>query len=322
LATNIAALLGAVILLIVVVALLYSVFGKSLAAGTYTAAIQLTDPPTVPAGTQQLLVSYSSVQVHVSGSNSTSGWVTASGSGTINLMALQNTSQTIAKASVAANSTINIVRFNITSAKITINGTTYNVSSPNSRVTVSVTGAEKINSSSAVLVDFHPSVNVHGSGSATTYLLVPAASAIVISSNSTVSINTNIGSTEPISENIKAKLGVGVGAGIAAGVNASINATLPVSANATYGSTVSVQDGQRISNFMAQNISYASNTVSGLIYVQYPVAATLGSETTLHIGDTVGYACDGTEAKLTEIYANNTAVFTHLTTSTRGGCPI
>lgn len=188
--------------LVIAVFLLYfatGVFKGS--AGTHNVAVQITDPPNVPAGTQQLIVSYSSVQVHVLGSTQ-SGWVSASGSGSLNLLALTNVSQTIANAEVRENATVNLVRFNVTSAKIVINGATYNVSTPNSQVTVAVTGSEKINSSSAVLIDFYPTVTGH----ANVYILVPAARAIVVSSNSTVSINTNVGSTAAVSAGVRVRL--------------------------------------------------------------------------------------------------------------------
>ncbi len=53
------------------------------------------------------------------------------------------------------------------------------------------------------------------------------------------------------------------------------------------------------------------------------MASNVGTSTTLHINSTVGYACDGTESKLTNIYSNGTASFAPLlNTKTYGGCPI
>ncbi len=294
---------------IIILAALFVFAGR---AGKYSVAVQMTDPPTVPAGTQALIISYSSVAVHTSGSNQ-SGWVQATGSGTVNLLAMTNVSQTIANTRVSANSTVNLVRFNITSASITRYGTTYNITVPNSQVSVAVVGSSKINSSSEVLIDFYPTVNAYGSTKGIIYTMAPAARAIVIGSNSTVSINTNVGGTASISGSVRARFGLGLGGSSAQGN----------SSNATYGTPVIVSVGSRVSNFAVQRINHTSGTVSGLLYIQYPVASSIGTSTTLHVNGTVGYACDNTEFRLTGIYSNGTASFTPLlNTKTAGGCPI
>ncbi len=309
--------LGVIVLAVIVLALTYVVSSDVFASGS-NVAVQMTDPPSVPSGTQQLLISYSSVQVHTESignlSGNQSGWVTASGSGTVNLVALTNVSQTIANAHVTANAVINVVRFNITSAKIVINGTTYNVSSPNSQITVAVTGSGKINSNaSSVLIDFYPTVTARGGATAGSYMLVPAARAVVVNGNATVSINTNIGSTAAISGSVKAKLGLGIGIGGSGSGNTTTSAN----------STVEVRAGQRVSNFMAESVNYSSGTVSGLLYIEYPVARNVGTNTTLHVNSTIGYACDNTQFKLESIYSNSTALFVHINnTATIGGCPI
>lgn len=53
--------------------------------------ISLIDPPNVPHGTQSLNITYSSVMVHTISGNS-SAWVSAPGSGTLNLLSLINVS--------------------------------------------------------------------------------------------------------------------------------------------------------------------------------------------------------------------------------------
>ncbi len=90
-----------------------------------------------------------------------------------------------------------------------------------------------------------------------------------------------------------------------------------------YGTGVYVHAGQRISNFIAKNINYNTLTVSGLLYVEYPVASTKGVNTTIGINSTVGYRCDNTAFELVAIYPNETALFISLpNTSAQGGCPI
>ncbi len=323
-----------VIILAVVVAYLVIAQPQIFASKQSALAIQLTDPPTVPQGTQQLLVAYSSVEVHAEAANSMnqSGWVSATGSGTINLLALTNVSQTIANARVAANSTINLVRFNVTSAKIMINGTIYNVTVPNGQINVAITGDQKMNSSSSgVLIDFHPMVNSHGGANAAAYMMVPAASAIVVNPNASVSIDTNVGSTAQIGAGLRLRLGLGTGTGggVCIGVNGqscgSATTTVGQGSNSSeMGREVTVGAGGRISNFVVQGVDYSNGTVDGLLYTMYPVASDVGVNTTLHINGKVGYRCDNTQAILTSVNANNTATFTTIVNSSAnvGGCPI
>lgn len=194
-----------VAVIIIVIAVLYYLMKGGFHAGTTTLAIQLTDPPNVPQGTQHLFITYSALQVHVSNANSSqSGWVSAQGSGTVDLLAVVNATKTIGNANIATNSSINLVRFNITSAQIVISNTMYNMSTPNNQINIAITGTQKLNSSTAaVVIDMFPKVTF----SANSYTLVPAARAIVINGNASVSINTNIGSNASISGIVKVKLG-------------------------------------------------------------------------------------------------------------------
>ena len=209
------AILGIIIVVLIAVGVLYLYHSKG---GFSTLAVQMTDPPKVPAGTSALVIAYSSVKVHAGSATSNpanetnqSGWYNADGSSSVNLLAVTNVSQTIATTQVPTNSIINIVRFNITSATITINGTTYNVTNPNGQINVAVRASPKINASSAaVLIDFRATVNTQGNASSHTYLLVPAATAIVVNANSSVSINTNIGGQGSISASSRARLNLGL----------------------------------------------------------------------------------------------------------------
>ncbi len=203
---------------IVVIAIVGFVVAGGFAGGS-TVAVQLTDPPSVPSGTQHLFVTYSSVQVHVSSTGSgsvnasnQSGWATAQGNGTVDLMALVNTSQTLASAHVAANSTVNLVRFSISSIAIVVNNNTYNVTTPNNELTVTVTGDQKINAgSAAVLIDLFPTVTARGGAGATTYMLVPAARAVILNAGTNVTVNTNVGGVANVSATARSRLGLNVG---------------------------------------------------------------------------------------------------------------
>ncbi len=143
------------------------------ANGTYV-PISLTDPPHVPAGTQSLVIAYSSVSVHTP-----AGWVESNSSGTIDLMSIQNVSQVIAGVKLATNSTIDRARFNITSAIITINGTSYNVTVPNPQITAQIAGSGQINQTNTLLVDISPTVVAIYTNNSTVFVMVPSVKAVL-----------------------------------------------------------------------------------------------------------------------------------------------
>ncbi len=174
-------------------------------------------------------------------------------------------------------------------------------------------------------------------------MMVPAAKAVVVSANSSININTNIGSTAKIGSGLRVKLGlgngvnssgnIGVNGGIGGSNNNSNNSSVNIginggvgvgsNGNSTMGSVV-VSVGEKISNFMVQEISYTNMTVSGLLYTLYPLASNVGVSTTLHINGTVGYSCDNSNYILASINSNATAVFTKIqnNASATGKCPL
>lgn len=144
--------------------------------------VMLTDPPIVPEGTQALYVNYSSVSLHtVSGGGSE--WIESGINGSVNLMSLINFSQEIAGIEVAHNSQIDRVRFNITSATVVINGTSYPVFVPSSHVTAVVDPNRSVNASSEVLVDLSPIVFKTALDNSTIFVMVPRAGALLAFAN-------------------------------------------------------------------------------------------------------------------------------------------
>ncbi len=140
--------------------------------------VSLTDPPHVPAGTSSLVISYSSLALHVSkGANSS--WVESNASGNIDLMSLVNASQVVAGVSIPINSVINQVRLNISSAKITINGTTFNISLPQDEIDAIVVGMDKLNSTTGILLDLSPTIVTLYTSNSTVFVMVPSARAII-----------------------------------------------------------------------------------------------------------------------------------------------
>ena len=219
-------------------------------AGGNQVAFQLTDPPQVPNGTSALTISYSSIQAHVSG-NSNSSWISGTGSGTLNLMSLINSSQVIGTGKIPVNSSVDMIRFSIDSAKITINGTTYNVSVPSSQFTMQVTGSGKVNGTSSILIDLSPVVVSIYSSNTTTFVLVPSAKVVMVGSSR---VMANIGEKATLDHDMMDRLQ-------SASKNLSITAaTLSSAANSTTLS-VTVQNKGNAAQVIGQVILFGMPSV-------------------------------------------------------------
>ncbi len=193
-------LVGMAIALVVIVAAAYVVLSvqKAPAASGGLVALQLTDPPVVPTGTQSLMIKYSSLEVHTSGA-AHSGWIESNNSGNVNLLALLNLSQTIGTVTVPNNSTIDMVRFNVTSANITINGTVYNVTLPSRQVTANIEGETAVNSSGGVLLSLSPTIVTILTSNTTVFVMVPSVKAIMIA-NGTNQTTVVVGERHSLTE--------------------------------------------------------------------------------------------------------------------------
>jgi hypothetical protein len=176
----------AMVVLLVMASFAFAILGNTASAGSQGNSVffRLTDPPKVPSGTQALNITYSSIQAHVSAGGE-SRWISGNGSGALNLMNLINTSQVIGTGNVPENASIDKVSFSITSAKIIINGTSYNVTVPSSKLTANVTGTNKVSSNSSVLIDISPVVAAIYTENSTVFVMVPSLKAIVVGDNKT-----------------------------------------------------------------------------------------------------------------------------------------
>jgi hypothetical protein len=205
--TKINMFIGA-IAIIVVVALVIFLTGGAQNLGIMGAApsgvpILLTDPPYVPAGTTSLSVNYSSVAVlYTNGSQST--WINAQGSGTVNLLSLVNVTELIANASVPKGSVISRARFNVSSASITINGTTYPVVTPSPQIIANISSNQAVNGSTSVIVDLSPIVVTVFTNNQTLFIMVPSVKAIVVGNET---VRTGLHGKAPLPTNITTKFG-------------------------------------------------------------------------------------------------------------------
>lgn len=80
--------------------------------------------------------------------------------------------------------------------------------------------------------------------------------------------------------------------------------------------------GEQEGSFLIQTIN--TDSVDGLWYQAYPVARNIGTAKTLHLGDNIGYTCEGVSEKLTNIdFLGQTVTFTKVIGQRPfGGCPI
>ncbi len=139
----------------------------SQAASDSVVLVQLTDPPTVPVGTTSLNLTYSAITLLVSepsaGSKVTTTTVSVTptgGSATVNLLKLENVSQTIATANLPSGSTIYSATFSVSSISIEINKTSNPVTlaTGGSTFVVTLTSGTIVKGTNAVLLDLNPTV--------------------------------------------------------------------------------------------------------------------------------------------------------------------
>ena len=80
--------------------------------------------------------------------------------------------------------------------------------------------------------------------------------------------------------------------------------------------------GEKESSFLIQKINLDS--IEGIWYNKYPISTGEGIPKILHLGDDIGYSCEGISEKLTKIdFSNQKITFTKVISEPPfGGCPI
>ncbi|MCL5106453.1 MAG: hypothetical protein M1331_03605 [Candidatus Marsarchaeota archaeon] len=144
-----------------------------------TSVIQLTDPPQFPNGTQSLILNYSNIELHEAGAANNTGFVSLNYSGSVNLMNMTNLSQTIGIAKFKKNQSFDMIKLNVSGAKITISNKTYNVTVPGNKIMVRFN--KNLNSSyNLSMIDLVSSVIQIYAQNQTIFVLVPSARAVVV----------------------------------------------------------------------------------------------------------------------------------------------
>ncbi len=209
-----------------------------------TFAVMLTDPPTVPAGTTQLNLTYTDLSIHVIYPEGNSEWLSLGASGTVNLFSLVNVSQTLAATSIPMNSTVDKVQFTISGVTTVVNAQTYNVTALSDAFVVNVANAQVNETLSGVLVDFNPTlvqIQANDVNDATVYyyVLVPSANAVII--NGVSQDHARVGTIVQLGEYNRVRL-----TRVQEGFNRNIttvSATLGVNGNTTSLSVTLKNDG-------------------------------------------------------------------------------
>ena len=158
-------------------------------SGSGTLAVLMTDPPTVPDGVTAVYINYSSVEIHIANAGNQSGWTDLKSSGEINLMSIVNESQTIASTNITSGK-FNGLRFNVTSAVVTFQGTNYTADLVYQEHTlyVWIPGGVIISNgqTTGAMIDMTPTVLLLGNTTNPTFAFIPAATGYTLAANSIV----------------------------------------------------------------------------------------------------------------------------------------
>jgi hypothetical protein len=128
-----------------------------------------------------------------------SGWITDNTTGIVNLMSLTNVSEVVGKLKVPMNASVGTIRFNITSARILVNGMTYNVDVPNHQLSANVIGVGAAGNMS-VLMDMRTKI---ASTANATYMLVTSLKAVAVNN---IDANEQVGSTNQLNVSVENEL--------------------------------------------------------------------------------------------------------------------
>lgn len=177
--------------------------------GTASFAVMLTDPPTVPAGTTILNLTYSDISLHVIYEDNTTSWVKLGVSGTVNLFSLVNMSQTLASTTLPIGSTVDKVQFTIANVEAVVNDVKYNVTTLSNILVLSIANGGVNETLSGVLLDFNPTLTqiaaTDADGNAVTYyVLIPSARAVIV--NALSSDQVRVGTIVRLGENHRVAL--------------------------------------------------------------------------------------------------------------------
>jgi hypothetical protein len=216
-------------------------------------AVMLTDPPTVPRGTSELNVTYSSIQVHVVSSSGSLSWEAAQESGRVNLLSLVNVTKTIASLSLPTGSTVDKLQFALSSATANVSGVVYPVTLLDDQLVVPIRSTKLNGTGTGALIDLRPTlleINATNStgGLVKYFVLSPSATAVV--QGSVDEAQSRVGCMVHLKDKVKDELTKEY-------IRASHNVTVT-------SSTLKVDGNVTTLSVTVKNIGSANATLSGL----------------------------------------------------------
>lgn len=175
---------------------------------TGTLAILITDPSIIPNGVTAVYFNYSKIEIHASGTNNQSGWEDLPASGALNLLAVLNSTETIAAVNISSG-LFNSIRFNMTSVFVTFQNENYSAYFENQKHTLVlpiVGGIDvKGGQTSGALIEMMPTILLVGNDTDPAFAFIPEARGFVLPALS-VSIHPKIGDRDDYTGNITSEI--------------------------------------------------------------------------------------------------------------------
>ena len=315
--------------------------------------VQLTDPPIVPAGTTSLNLTYSAINVLVSepgvqtststttivsGSSTVTSTITASstnqngqvtpqtitltpksGSATVDLLKLQNISQTIASSNIPNGSTIYSVSFTVSSMTIEINGVSYPVTLATGGNTLLVTlvNPTALSGTNAVLLDLNPTIISTPSG----YQMIPSSIGVIRPHSEVSSQDEKIGSQHQLTNQDQNEIQHAKGqlsASLTALSVSGSTTTLTVQVSNTGSSPVRLVAIGLHGNFTSQSCttSTSSTTSANDHYHEHPQ----GCESPNEVVFIPGVAAGTSSSTSTTMSSSSSSITTSSTATTTNSC--
>ena len=154
--------------------------------------LSLTDPATVPVGTTALFITYSDVQLLVSSNGTLSTVSLPGGTGTVNVLDLQNAFLVLGAMHLSNGSKIIQIEVNITSTIITINGVNSTVVIGEGTVKANITSGNSVAGTTTAVIDLVPSVTSIQTVDKTIYVLTPSVRAVITPNNVFTGQSSNV----------------------------------------------------------------------------------------------------------------------------------
>jgi hypothetical protein len=294
--------------------------GTQTGSSTVPMVVQLTDPPSVPNGTKSLNMSYNGISLHVSGGTGPDYWIDSNASGVVDLLSLVNVSRTLTVFQIPIESSVDMIKFNISSVVINVNGTSYLVSTSNSILTVPLMGGERLQNLSATLLELNPTVHeIIANNTSISFYLVPSATAIV--KNGGVNQNdTQVGSEHRLNQteiqdlsNARGNVSIGAISLSASGNVTDLNLTLTNDGNVSVALSAIILQGSFNSTGIFSSASSCSTSIETTTSTnEIDQITTANSTSTGENGDHETHFSNSTSSSGTR---NDTSTTTYTTTT-------